>query len=119
MSEFEPKIVLISPVRNEEHYLEKTIESVANQKLTPKEWLIVDDGSTDKTPEILQKAAEKYSWIHVITKPDRGKRSVGPGVVEAFYYGYERLKQCWIKCLVMKILNFVDLSTHGKWQDWD
>ncbi|WP_330202482.1 glycosyltransferase family A protein [Cyanobacterium sp. Dongsha4] len=92
MSEFESKIVLISPVRNEEHYLEKTIESVANQKLTPKEWLIVDDGSTDKTSEILQKAAEKYSWIHVITKPDRGKRSVGPGVVEAFYYGYERLK---------------------------
>lgn len=86
-----PKIVLISPVRNEEHYLEKTIESVANQIITPTEWLIVDDGSTDKTPQILAESAQKYPWIHVVTKPDRGKRSVGPGVVEAFYYGYERL----------------------------
>jgi glycosyltransferase involved in cell wall biosynthesis len=91
-NQLNPKIVLISPVRNEDHYLEKTIESMTNQTLTPVEWLIVDDGSTDKTPQILAQAAQQYSWIHVVIKADRGKRSVGPGVVEAFYYGYERLK---------------------------
>lgn len=85
------KIVLISPVRNEEDYLEKTIESVAKQTLLPVEWLIVDDGSTDKTSQILAQATKEYPWIHIVSKPDRGKRSVGPGVVEAFYYGYERL----------------------------
>lgn len=92
MIEFNARIVLISPVRNEEHYLQKTIESMVSQTLIPVEWLIVDDGSTDKTPEILAEATKKYHWINVVTKPDRGKRSVGPGVVEAFYYGYERLK---------------------------
>lgn len=86
------KIVLITPVRNEENYLPKTIESMVNQTITPLEWVIVNDGSTDKTGEILVEASKKYSWIHVVTKPDRGKRSVGPGVVEAFYYGYERIK---------------------------
>ncbi|HIK38771.1 MAG: glycosyltransferase family 2 protein [Geminocystis sp.] len=86
------RIVLISPVRDEEKYLEKTIQSVVSQTITPVEWVIVDDGSTDRTPEILARAAAQYPWIHVVRKPDRGKRSVGPGVVEAFYYGYERLK---------------------------
>ena len=86
------RIVLISPVRDEETFLPTIIESIAQQTLTPVEWLIVDDGSTDKTPEILAEAAKKYPWIHVENKPDRGVRSVGPGVVEAFYYGYEKIE---------------------------
>ncbi len=86
-----PRIVLISPVRNEETYLPQVIESMVSQTVQPVEWLIVNDGSTDGTPAILEKAAEEYPWIHIVNKPDRGVRSVGPGVVEAFYYGYERL----------------------------
>ncbi len=92
MTEPGRRIVLISPVRDEEKYIEKTIQSVASQTILPVEWVIVDDGSTDGTGEILARAAAKYPWIHVVRKPDRGKRSVGPGVVEAFYYGYERLR---------------------------
>jgi glycosyltransferase involved in cell wall biosynthesis len=88
------RIVIISPVRDEEAFLEGTIQSMANQTLQPVEWLIVNDGSTDRTPEILEKAAKEYPWIHIENKPDRGARAVGPGVVEAFYYGYERL---WTK----------------------
>ena len=84
-------IVLISPVRNEEHFIEGLIESLAAQTIKPVEWLVVDDGSTDRTPEILEKAAQKYDWIHIEKKENRGFRAVGPGVVEAFYYGYERL----------------------------
>lgn len=91
MSISEKRIVLISPVRNEEEYIAKTVESMVNQTLKPVEWLIVDDGSTDGTSEILEKAAQEHDWIHIERKPDRGVRSVGPGVVEAFYYGYERL----------------------------
>ncbi|HAC64483.1 MAG TPA: glycosyltransferase family 2 protein [Cyanothece sp. UBA12306] len=86
------RIVLISPVRNEGNFIGRMIKSIVNQTLRPVEWLIVDDGSTDTTPEILEKAAQEYDWIHIEKKPDRGVRSVGPGVVEAFYYGYERLK---------------------------
>ncbi|MDC7221515.1 MAG: glycosyltransferase family A protein [Spirochaetales bacterium] len=88
----EPKIVIVSPIRDEEDYLEKTINSLVNQTLLPVEWVIVDDGSKDRTPEIIANAAAKYSWIRVIPKEDRGERAVGPGVVEAFYYGYNRIQ---------------------------
>ncbi len=87
----QPRIVIISPVRDEEIFLEKAIQSIIHQTLQPIEWLIVDDGSTDQTTDILQRYAQTYSWIHIERKQDRGERAVGPGVVEAFYYGYERL----------------------------
>jgi glycosyltransferase involved in cell wall biosynthesis len=86
-----PRIVIISPIRNEEIFISKVIESMVNQTIKPIEWLIVNDGSSDGTLEVVKEATKKYAWIHVEDKSDRGKRSVGPGVVEAFYYGYERL----------------------------
>jgi len=86
-----PNYVIISPVRDEVEFIPRVISSMVAQTIQPREWLIVDDGSTDGTTELLQAAAEQYEWIHVVQKPDRGERSVGPGVVEAFYYGYERL----------------------------
>lgn len=69
-----------------------TLESVAAQTVLPKRWIIVDDGSTDATPAILDEYAGKYDWITIIHKPDRGHRAVGPGVIEAFYVGYEQIK---------------------------
>lgn len=83
--------VLISPCRNEEVHMRRTLESVAAQTVLPKRWIIVDDGSTDATPAILDEYAEKYDWITIVQKPDRGHRAVGPGVIEAFYVGYEQI----------------------------
>lgn len=71
--------------------MRKTLDSVIAQEASPSLWLIVDDGSTDATPEILQSYAARHDWIRVITKPDRGTRSVGPGVVEAFYFGLDQV----------------------------
>lgn len=85
------RYVLISPCRNESAFMRQTIESVLAQVLRPVEWIIVDDGSTDATPEILAEYALKYEWVRVIRRPDRGKRSVGPGVIDAFYSGYEAI----------------------------
>tara|TARA_R110001606_G_scaffold395664_2_gene568554 strand:- start:184274 stop:185152 length:879 start_codon:yes stop_codon:yes gene_type:complete len=68
-----------------------TLESVVSQTVKPKLWVIVDDGSTDKTPEILQDYASRYSFIQIVTRENRGHRSVGPGVIEAFYYGYDQV----------------------------
>jgi glycosyltransferase involved in cell wall biosynthesis len=48
----------------------------------------VDDGSTDETPRILSEYAARHNWIQVVTRKDRGRRAVGPGVIEAFYDGY-------------------------------
>jgi len=79
----------ISPCRDEQDYLRRTLESVIAQTVRPRLWVIVDDGSTDATPNILAEYAARHDWIRVLRKPDRGARAVGPGVVEAFYYGLE------------------------------
>jgi glycosyltransferase involved in cell wall biosynthesis len=51
--------------------------------------VIVDDGSTDETPRILADYAARHDWIRIVQKPDRGHRAVGPGVIEAFYAGFD------------------------------
>ena len=83
--------LLISPGRNEAGYMRNTLDSVIAQTIRPQTWVIVDDGSTDETPKILAEYAAKHDWIKVVTRRDRGGRAVGPGVVEAFYAGYETI----------------------------
>ncbi|MEM7181626.1 MAG: glycosyltransferase family 2 protein [Spirochaetota bacterium] len=86
------RIVIISPVRNEADLLPGTIRSMLQQTIKPREWILVNDGSTDATESIIREAMQENPWIRLINKPDRGERSVGPGVVETFYYGYERIE---------------------------
>jgi biofilm PGA synthesis N-glycosyltransferase PgaC len=81
--------VLISPCRNEAAYMRQTLDSVIAQSIRPTKWVIVDDGSTDETSQILAEYASKHDWVKIVTRPDRGRRAVGPGVIEAFYSGYE------------------------------
>jgi biofilm PGA synthesis N-glycosyltransferase PgaC len=86
------KYVVITPVRDEEKHMEATIEAVAGQTIRPSEWVIVNDGSSDRTGEIIDQYAAKFSWISVVHRSNRGFRKSGGGVVEAFYDGYERLR---------------------------
>jgi glycosyltransferase involved in cell wall biosynthesis len=83
--------VLISPCRNEADYMRRTLDSVVAQTIRPALWVIVDDGSTDATPEILAEFTAAHDWIRIVQKPDRGHRAVGPGVIEAFYAGYDTI----------------------------
>lgn len=85
----DPRFLIISPCRNEAAYMRKTLDSMVAQSLKPTLWVIVDDGSTDETPEILAEYAAQHDWIRIVPKPDRGHRAVGPGVIEAFYVGME------------------------------
>ena len=85
------RYVLISPCRNEAQYMRQTLDSVIAQSIRPAKWVIVDDGSTDETPQILTEYAKQHDWIQVVTRSDRGRRAVGPGVIEAFYSGYETI----------------------------
>jgi len=85
------KYVIISPCRNEAEFMRATLDSVVEQTVQPSLWLIVDDGSTDATPDILAEYAAKHAFIKVVTRENRGHRSVGPGVIEAFYYGYDQV----------------------------
>jgi poly-beta-1,6-N-acetyl-D-glucosamine synthase len=83
------RYVLISPCRNEADFMRQTLDSVIAQSVRPTKWVIVDDGSTDDTPRILSEYAQRHGWIEIVTRSDRGRRAVGPGVIEAFYAGYE------------------------------
>lgn len=83
--------VLISPCRNEADFMRQTLDTVIAQSIRPAKWVIVDDGSTDETPEILAAYAQQFEWINIVTRADRGRRAVGPGVIEAFYAGYETI----------------------------
>lgn len=86
------RYVVITPVRDEESFIEGTIASVQGQTLQPTEWVIVNDGSTDHTGEILDRYAAACPWIQVVHRSNRGFRKAGGGVMEAFYAGYERLR---------------------------
>lgn len=83
------RILVISPVKDEARYLERTIRSMVDQTHRPALWIIVDDGSSDDTGAIADRAAIAYSWIRVLHRPPGTGRRVGPGVVEAFYAGLE------------------------------
>jgi poly-beta-1,6-N-acetyl-D-glucosamine synthase len=78
---------LVTPCRNEAKFIRRTLETTTAQSVPPTRWVIVDDGSTDETPQILAEFAARYDYIRVIKRADRGKRAVGPGVIEAFYDG--------------------------------
>ena len=80
--------LLISPCRNEADFMRQTLDTVIGQSVQPAKWVIVDDGSTDDTPRVLAEYASRHPWIQVVTRQDRGHRAVGPGVIEAFYTGY-------------------------------
>ncbi len=84
--------VLITPARNEEEYIEKTIQSVISQTVLPEKWIIVSDGSTDRTDEIAGTYADKYSFIELVTASSDHKRNFG-SKVKAFNAGYAHLGQ--------------------------
>ena len=86
-----PSYVIITPVRNEGSHFHQTIDSVLSQTLRPCAWVIVDDGSTDITPQLIDSAAAQHPWIHAIHRTDRGFHNQGGGVIEAFYDGYAQL----------------------------
>ncbi len=86
-----PKYVLVTPARNEAEFIELTIQSVAAQTNLPVRWVIVSDGSTDSTDEIVQKYAVAYPWIELLRMPERHERHFA-GKVYAFNAGYTKIK---------------------------
>lgn len=82
-------ILVVTPCRDEAAYARRTLDSVVAQTVRPDLWIVVDDGSRDETPAILAEYATRHPWIRVVRREDRGSRSVGPGVIDAFYAGLE------------------------------
>lgn len=88
-----PRYCLVSPVRNEERFMRRTLDSVVAQTVRPDLWIVVDDGSSDATPAILADYAARHPWIRVVKRADTGRRRVGGGVVEAFDQGWAAAPQ--------------------------
>jgi glycosyltransferase involved in cell wall biosynthesis len=86
------KIIIITPVRDEEEYIKFTIESVIAQTLLPYKWVIVDDGSSDNTGKIIQSYIDKVPFLQYVRVDDRGYRKPGQGVVQAFYEGFKKIE---------------------------
>lgn len=84
------RYVLVTPARNEEDFIELTLQSVVSQTLRPIRWVIVSDGSTDRTDEIVQRYTVQHDWIELLRLPERAERHFG-GKVQCFNAGHERL----------------------------
>jgi biofilm PGA synthesis N-glycosyltransferase PgaC len=85
------RYVLITPARNEEQFMEKVIQSMIAQTVLPSRWVIVDDGSTDRTAEIVENYAKQYPWIELVRRSHRKDRNFA-GKVHAFNDGLARVQ---------------------------
>jgi glycosyltransferase involved in cell wall biosynthesis len=83
--------VIISPVKDEEKYVELTLRSVTGQTLKPVLWIIVDDGSKDNTPEIVNRYVDAHPFIRLVRHPRKGSRQTGSAVIRAFNFGFESI----------------------------
>jgi len=81
--------IIVTPCKNEGQNLPKLIESVASQTIRPVLWVIVDDGSTDNTPEILKRAREKYHWIESIRLDESRERDLGLHLANVIKKGFD------------------------------
>lgn len=86
------RYLLVSPCRDEADVIRHTLDGVAAQSVGPALWVVVDDGSTDETPAILEEYGRRLPFLRIVRRADRGRRSVGPGVVDAFYAGLEGVR---------------------------
>jgi GT2 family glycosyltransferase len=84
------KYVLITPARNEEAFIEDTIQSVITQTVLPEKWVIVSDGSTDRTDSIVRRYLDQHRWMELVRLPEHRDRHFA-AKVSAFNAGYERL----------------------------
>ncbi len=91
MKQLQYSYVLISPARNEESTIEKTIQSVLSQTVLPKKWIIVSDGSTDRTDEIVKQYLQDSEWMELVRMPEHRDRQFA-AKVHCFNAGYQKVQ---------------------------
>lgn len=82
--------VLITPARDESRFIELTLKSMVAQTVPPMKWVIVSDGSTDGTDDIVRRYSAEHSWIELVRMPERRERHFA-GKVLAFNAGRARV----------------------------
>jgi glycosyltransferase involved in cell wall biosynthesis len=83
--------VIITPAYNEEKHIGQTIDSVLSQQILPKVWVIVDDGSTDGTADVIKRKAEQHTWIRYVFRPKTDGQTYFASSVYAILAGLEEI----------------------------
>lgn len=91
MNRSDLKYVLITAARNEEAFIELTLRSVVQQTIRPLRWVVVSDGSTDRTDEIVGRYVAHHDWIVLVRLPERKERHFG-GKANCVKVGYEHVQ---------------------------
>lgn len=81
---------LITPVKNEEEHLPKLADCVVKQSCSPEVWVIVDDASKDRTPQIIEQLIARHKWIHTVRVEEDNARNFGAHFAELVRIGLER-----------------------------
>jgi hypothetical protein len=85
-----PRYALITPARNEARFIEATIRAMQLQTVPPQRWVIVSDGSSDGTDEIVQRHLPGTPWLRLVRRDEREDRSFA-AKARAFKAGYAAL----------------------------
>ena len=85
------RYVIVIPARNEEQHIGRLLETLAKQSLLPQQALVVDDGSTDRTAEVVLAFAKRHPWLQLYRRPAKEQRAIGAKVVRAFSEGYAQI----------------------------
>ena len=92
------RYVIITPAHNEEQFIERVIQSMIAQTTLPSKWVVVDDGSTDRTAEIVENYAIHYPWIQLVRRPQRKDRNFA-GKVHAFNAGLNQVQDLQVELI--------------------
>ena len=87
------KYYIVIPTYNEEQFIGLTLQSLADQTVLPTKVIVVNDNSTDSTPEIVLAFAEKHPWISLVTKTSSAIHLPGSKVIQAFQKGLESIDE--------------------------
>src|SRR5689334_18980505 len=83
---------LVTAARNEDAYIETTLKAVVTQTWTPKVWVIVSDGSTDRTDDIVQNYASRHHFIRLVHLHNKNSRGFSNQAI-ASNYGYATIRR--------------------------
>ena len=90
--------VVVTPFRNEESCLPRSIEAMISQSILPTKWVLVDDFSTDGSKKIVEDAMSKFPWIKLVSVPTNSPRSRGEKIARLFNYGVKSIDHDWEFC---------------------
>lgn len=90
------KLLIITPFKNEEGSIAQTIDSIDKQTSKPEGWILVDDKSTDTSPDIVKHYCQKTGYMHYCIKENEGARSTGKNVIDVFNFGLSKATELGI-----------------------